>query len=137
MEDGHRDGHKDGHGRRGRGDYEDLDRLLGEADLSLGDGDLRGANETLKRAGVKAASMWGEIGRPALPGHTRKLVALIGEVQQDLGRPEQNSPDVLRGHIGDLRTRFELEAHRDDGRNIPGEKEDGWQGVGHKDGYSG
>ena len=58
---------EDGHGRRGREDYEELDRLLAEADEFLEDGDLRGANEALKRAGVKAASMWGEVGRPALP----------------------------------------------------------------------
>ena len=49
---------EDGHGRRrGREDYEELDRLLEEAGRSLADGDLRGANEALKRASVKAASM--------------------------------------------------------------------------------
>lgn len=49
--------------RRGREDYEELDRLLEEADRSLVDGgELREANEALKRAGVKAASMWGGVG---------------------------------------------------------------------------
>ncbi|MBA3472338.1 MAG: hypothetical protein H0T57_03770 [Rubrobacter sp.] len=109
---------ENGHGqRRGREDYEELDRLLEEADRSLADGsDLRGANEALKRAGVKAASMWGEVGRPTLPGHTRRLVALIGEVQQDLGRPERNSTDALRGDLSQLRSRFEIEARRDAGQ---------------------
>jgi hypothetical protein len=108
---------KDGHGRRRREDYEALDRLLDEVDLSLADGDLREANETLKMAGVKAASMWGEVGRPVLPGHTRRLIALIGEVQQDLVHPERNSPDVLRKDIRELRSRFGLEARRDNGQN--------------------
>ena len=104
---------ENGHGRRQREDYEELDRLLEDADRSLGDEDLRVTNEALKRAGVKAASMWGEVGRPALPEHTRRLAALVGEVQQDLGRPDRNSPDTLRKDIGELRSRFGLEARRD------------------------
>ena len=109
---------ENGHGRRRGGeDYEELDRLLEESDRSLEDGDLRGANEVLKRAGVKAASMWGEVGGTLLPGHARRLVALIGEVQQDLGHPERNSTDALRGDLSQLRSRFELEARRDDGQN--------------------
>ncbi len=108
---------ENGHRRRGREDYEDLYRLLEEAERSLADGgDLREVNEALKRAGVKAASMWGEVGRPVLPGHTRRLVALIGEVQQDLGRRERNSTDALRKDLHQLRSRFELEARRDDGQ---------------------
>lgn len=114
MEDGYRNANR----RRGRGDYEDLDRLLEEADRFLGDGNLRGTNESLKRAGVKAASMWGEVGRPLLPGHTRRLVALVGEVQQELGRPQRSSPDALRAQIGELRSRFEIEAHRDNGNPL-------------------
>jgi len=131
---------EDGHRRRGREDYEELDRLLEEADRSLADGgDLRGVNEALKRAGVKAASMWGEVGRPVLPGHTRRLVALIGEVQQDLDRPERNSMDVLRKHLSELRSRFELEARREDGNTtlLQREEGDGWQGAGRRDGHSG
>jgi hypothetical protein len=104
---------EDGHGRRRREDYEELDRLLEEANQSLGDEDLRGANEVLKRAGVKAASMWGEVGRPTLPGHTRKLITLVGEFQRDLGDPEQDSLDELRDDIGELRSRFEREARED------------------------
>ena len=104
---------KNGHGRRGREDYEELDRLLAEAVKFLEDEDLRGANKALKRAGVKAASMWGGIGQPALPGHTRKLVGLLWEVQKDLSHPERNSPDALRNDLRELRFRFELEARRD------------------------
>lgn len=108
---------ENGHRRRGREDYEELDRLLEEADWYLADGgDLREVNEALKRAGVKGASMWGEVGRPTLPGHTRRLVALIGEVQQDLGHPERNSTDALRRNLRELRSRFELEARRDAGQ---------------------
>lgn len=50
MENGHEQ-------RRSREDYEELDRFLMEADGSLGDEDLRGANEALKKAGLKATSM--------------------------------------------------------------------------------
>jgi hypothetical protein len=104
---------ENGQERRGREDYEELDRLLMEADRSLEDEDLRGANEALKRAGVKAASMWGEVGQPTLPGHTRKLVGLLWEVQEDLSRPGRNSPDSLQKDLRELRSRFELEARRD------------------------
>ena len=104
--------------RRGCEDYEELDRLLEEVDRSLADGgELRDANEALKRAGVKAASMWGEVGQPVLPGRTRRSVTLIGEVQQDLGRPERSSTDALRGNLRQLRSRFEIEARRDAGRS--------------------
>ncbi len=101
---------EDENGRRRREDYEELDRLLVEADKSLEDKDLRAANEMLKRAGVKAASMWGEVGQTELPGHTRRLVGLTWEVQEDLDHPGRNSPDGLRKDLRDLRSRFELEA---------------------------
>ncbi len=103
-------------GRRGREDYEELDRFLAEAERSLEDEDLRGANEALKRAGVKAATMWGEVGKPVLPGHTRRLIGLIWAVQQDLGNAERNSPDMLRSDLRELRSRFELEAKRETGQ---------------------
>jgi hypothetical protein len=107
------DGQRNGQGRRLRADYEELDLLLEEADRYLEDEDLREANEALKRAGVKATSMWGEVGRPTLPGHTRKLITLVGEFQRDLGDPEQDSLDELRDDIGELRSRFEREARED------------------------
>ena len=103
---------EDGDRRRSE-DYEELDRLLSGADEALGDENMRGANEALKRAEVKAATMWGEVGQPALPGHTRRLVGLIWAVQEDLGRAERNSPDGLRKSLRELRSRFDLEAHRD------------------------
>ena len=103
MEDGHEQ-------RRSREDYEELDRLLTEADGSLVDEDLRGANEMLKKAGVKATSMWGEVGRPVLPGHVRALVRLLWDVQEDLAKAERNSPELLQKNLRDLRSRFSLEA---------------------------
>ena len=130
---------ENGDGRRGREDYQALYQLLEEAEHSLGDGDLRGTNEALKRAGVKAASMWGEVGKPVLPGHTRRLVALIGEVQQDLGDSGRNHPDRLRKDLRELRSRFELEARRDSGNTTIEQREAGdrWQGAGRRDGQYG
>lgn len=101
---------KDEHGRRGRGDYEELDRLFLEADRFLEGEDLCGANEALKKAGVKAASMWGEVGRPR---HKGKLVGLLWQVHEDLSRPGRSSPGALRKDLRQLRSRFELEARRD------------------------
>ena len=106
MEDGHEQ-------RRSREDYEELDRLLTEADGSLGDEDLRGANEVLKKAGVKATSMWGEVGRPMLPGHVQARVSLLWDVQGDLTKAERNSPEMLQKNLRDLRSRFSLEARRE------------------------
>lgn len=99
--------------RRRSEDYEELDRLLLGADEALEKEDLRGTNEALKRANVKAASMWGEVGQPVLPGHTRRLIGLIWEVQEDLNRAERNNPDGLRQNLRELRSRFEIEARRD------------------------
>ena len=53
-----------------------------------------------------------------LPGHMRRLVALIGEVQQDLGHPERNSTDALRRDLSQLRSQFELEARREAGQTV-------------------
>ncbi len=104
---------KNGYSRREREDYEELDRLLAEADGALDDEDLRGANEQLKKAGVKATSMWGEVCQPMLPGHTRKLIALLWEVQEDLSYPGRNFPEAFRKDLRDLRSLFEVEARRD------------------------
>lgn len=99
--------------RRRSEDYEELDRLLLGADEALEKEDLRGTNEALKRANVKAASMWGEVGQPTLPGHTRRLIGLIWEVQEDLNSAERNNPGGLRQNLRELRSRFEIEARRD------------------------
>ncbi len=101
------------HSRREREDYEELDRFFAEADRALEDEDLRGANEQLKRAGVKATSMWGEVCQPTLPGHTRQLIALLWHVQEDLNYPGRNSPETFRKDLRELRSRFEIEARRD------------------------
>ena len=114
---------EDEHGRRrGREDYEELDRLLVEADRSLEREDLRGANEALKKAGVKATSMWGKTDRAQLPGHTRMLVGLLWEVQEDilLGYPGRNTPSALRKDLRQLRSRFALEARRDANKTAAG-----------------
>lgn len=104
---------EDGDRRRSREDYGELDRLLLEADGALEAENLRGANVALKKAEVKAASMWGEVGRPALPGHFRQLVGLVRDVQGDLGRSGQSALGASRKGLSDLRSRFEIEARRD------------------------
>jgi hypothetical protein len=105
--------------RRRREDYEELDQLLDEVDRFLEDENLHGADEALKKAGVKAAPMWGEVGRPALPGHTRRLVDLIWAVQHDLSRPRGVSPEGLSKDLRELRSQFELEARREAGKPVP------------------
>jgi hypothetical protein len=105
---------ENGHGqRRSREDYEELDRFLMEADGSLGDEDLRGANEALKKAGLKATSMWGKVGRPVLPGHVRAQVLLHVPEQEDLRKAERNSPELLQKNLRDLRSPFGLEVRRE------------------------
>lgn len=102
---------QDERGRRGREYYQELDRLLAEADRTLEGEDLSGANEALEQAGIKAASMWGEDGRTALPAHTRKLVGLLSEVREDLKR--RDFLHALCKDLRQLRSRFALEACRD------------------------
>lgn len=104
---------QDERGRRGREDYQELDRLLVEADRSLEGEDLSGANKALEQAGIKAASMWGEDGRVAPPTRTRKLVGLLLEVREDLNRPRRDFPHALRKDLRQLRSRFALKARRD------------------------
>ncbi len=99
--------------RRRSEDYEELDRLLLGADETLEREDLRGTNEALKKANVKATSMWCEVGQAVLPEHTRRLIGLIWKVQEDLNRAEQNNPGGLRQNLRELRFRFEIEARRD------------------------
>lgn len=99
--------------RRSRTDYEDLDKLLEEAEYYLGDEDLRTANTLLKQAGVQATSMWGVVGGPALPKHTQRLIYLIAGVQKDLSNPGRNSLDALLVDLRELRSSFEMEARRE------------------------
>lgn len=113
---------ENGHSRREREDYEELDRFLAEADLALEDEELREANDQLKKAGVKATSMWGEVCQPMLPAHTRKLIALLWEVQENLNYPGRNSTEMLRKDLHDLRSRFKAEARKDDRKAMVGSR---------------
>ena len=90
--------------------------LLDEADGFVGRGDLQSANEALKRAGVKAATMWGAVGRPRLPDHVRELDSLTWELQTNIQNP---SPPVepIRQTLQSLRSRFDKEAGRDGDAN--------------------
>ncbi len=104
--------------RRAPEDYDELRGLLAEADALLGDHDPRGAGEALKRAGVKAAAMWGGVGVPALPGPVRDLISLIGETQ-DLAASGDGLPEhwsAVLGRLDGLRDAFEREAERETGR---------------------
>lgn len=105
-----------GDGRRRPLDYEELDGLLAEADRSMKDGDLRAVNEVLKRASVKAASMWGGVGVPALPAHAAALIGLLSEVQRDINDPEKDHEEMLRTELRELRNRFGIESRRDEAR---------------------
>lgn len=108
---------RDGLPRRGPEDYEKLRGLLAEAEGYLRARDVRGAGETLKRAGVKAAVMWGGVGVPALPPPARGLISLIGETQ-DLAASDGEFParlDTLLGRLEGLRADFQREAEREAG----------------------
>lgn len=87
--------------------------MLAETDAALAARDLYRANEALKRANVQAAAMWGGVGVPALPGHTRALVDLLSGVQRDLGDRGRDDPAALRPDLRALRDRFALEARRE------------------------
>ena len=113
---------ENGHSRREREDYEELDRFLAEADLALEDEELREANDQLKKAGVKATSMWGEVCQPMLPADTRQLIALLWEVQENLNYPGRNSTEMLRKDLHDLRSRFKAEARKDDRKAMVGSR---------------
>lgn len=108
---GSRDGH-DGDGRRTL-DYEELDALLAAADKSLKKCDLHSANESLKRASVKAATMWGGTGVPALPDHARALAGLLSEVQRNISVSGGDRSEVLLAQLSGLRARFDTEAREE------------------------
>lgn len=96
--------------RREENDYRSLDRLLEEADTSLGNGDRHAANKTLKQASVKATSMWGIVGGAQLPESTRLLLSLASEVQQSIAYPEEDGIQEMQRGLRDLRHRFGAEA---------------------------
>ena len=101
-----------GGAQRTNEDHEELGRFLEEAERSLEAGNLCEAKEALKKACLKAATMW--VGQSTLSGPTRDLVYLVGEVQEQLLRPEPLGPpgSLLENLIG-LRSRFEAEARKD------------------------
>lgn len=96
--------------RRAATDYGDLNRLLEGADTSLGRGDRREANEALKQASVKVASMWGVVGGAELPESARSLMSLTSEVQRSIAHPEEDGLEDLQMNLRELRRRFALEA---------------------------
>ena len=108
---------RDGGTRRTPQDYEQLRGLLSEAEGLLTAHDTRAAGEALKRAGVKAAAMWGGIGVPVLPGPARDLISSIGETQ-NLAASDGEFPerlDTLLGRLDGLRAAFDREAQKENG----------------------
>ena len=103
--------------RRTPEDYEELSGLLTEAEGHLAARHMRVAGEALKRAGVKAATMWGGVGVPVLPAPAQDLISLIGETQNlvasDGEFPERL--DTLLGRLDGLRAAFRREAEREVG----------------------
>jgi len=106
---------RDGKPRRAPEDYEELRGLLADAEGLLAARDVRVAGEVLKKAGVKAATMWGGVGVPALPPLVRDLISAIGETQ-DLVASDGDLPgrlDTLLGRLDGLRAAFDREAQRE------------------------
>lgn len=108
---------RDGRSGRAPEDYERLRGLLAEAEGLLTARDVRGAGEALKRAGVKAAVMWGGVGVPVLPPPARALISLIGETQ-DLAGSDGEFPDrldTLLSRLDGLRADFQRQAESEAG----------------------
>ncbi|MBA3610036.1 MAG: hypothetical protein H0W54_01260 [Rubrobacter sp.] len=101
---------ENGHARRSPGDYKELDELLYQADKGFGSADLYKTSEALKRASVKAASMWGIVGGTELPAPARSLISLANEVQRSLNDPNRDGADAMRRDLDEIRRRFATEA---------------------------
>ena len=103
--------------RRAPEDFEELSGLLTEAEGLLEGHDPRGASEALRRAGVKAATMWGGVGVPALPGTVRDLISSVDEARSlaASGDGQHDRLDTLLGRVEGLRAAFEREAKREAG----------------------
>jgi hypothetical protein len=102
-------------------DYEELGRNIREAYQSLHDIDLHKANETLRAAVTKAASMWGDKDPQMMVAVSslRSLQQL--ELQPYIERPELRSPEdtatTARKRLNDLRYAFHKAFLTDVGRH--------------------
>lgn len=109
------DGDEQGSGRTLE-DYEELQDALEEARGFLEAGKTRDADVALKRAGVKAAAMWGGVGVPALPEPVRDLISLSAQAQDLLARADGSADtSPLLRRLGELHPVFEREAAREAG----------------------
>ena len=114
--------------RRRREGYDELDRIFEGTEKSLGSGNHHEADESLRRAGVKAVTMWAGLDRPP-PAHIWLLIRLIWQLQTDINRPGQNSLRMLRTNLRELRYRFDLEARREKSGRVLLSK--GWAEIGY------
>ena len=92
-------------------DYEELGRNIREAYQSLHDIDLHKANETLRAAVTKAASMWGDEDPQMMVAVSRLLHSLQQlELQPYIECPELRSPEdtatTARKRLNELRYAF-------------------------------
>jgi hypothetical protein len=103
--------------RRAPEDYEELRGLLTEAEGLLAARHMRAAGEVLKRAGVKAATMWGGIGVPVLPAPAQNLISLIGQSQDPVASDDEfpEHLDTLLQRLNEVRAAFEREAQSEVG----------------------
>jgi hypothetical protein len=102
-------------------DYEELGRDIRETYRSLHDIDLQKANETLRAAVAKAASMWGDEDPQLMVAVSslRNLQQL--ELQPYIERPDLRSPEdtatTTRKRLNDLRYEFHKAFLEDVGRH--------------------
>ena len=94
--------------RRTPEDHEELRASMDDAERLLKAGRAREAQTALKRAGVKAAIMWGGVGVPVLPEYVRGLISLPAQLQELVAR-EDGSADTgpLLERLDALRSMFE------------------------------